>query len=63
MYPGMAGILVGVSVLCGSVASLAGPLVFWAVIRLRFLPAEEQTMVDTFGEEYFRYQWNVRSWI
>ena len=63
MYLGMVAILLGTSVLCGSLTSFLGPICFWLIIRLRFIPAEEQSMIETFGDDYIRYKSSVRSWI
>jgi protein-S-isoprenylcysteine O-methyltransferase Ste14 len=63
MYFGMVAILLGVSAICGSVASFAGPIAFWLVVRLHFVPAEEESMISIFGDEYRRYRARVRSWI
>jgi protein-S-isoprenylcysteine O-methyltransferase Ste14 len=63
MYLGMVAILLGVSVICGSVASFVGPISFWIVSRWRFIPAEEQSMIDTFGDAYRLYRAEVRNWM
>ncbi|HSQ74947.1 MAG TPA: isoprenylcysteine carboxylmethyltransferase family protein [Bacteroidota bacterium] len=63
MYLGMVLLLVGISLLCGSLASFIPPLLFWLIMRLRFIPAEEHSMTQTFGEEYIQYTRRVRSWI
>lgn len=63
MYLGMVAILLGTSVLCGSLTSFIGPIGFWLIVRLRFIPAEEQSMIETFGDDYIRYRSRVRSWI
>lgn len=63
MYLGMVGILLGTSLICGSLSSFLGPIGFWLIIRLRFIPAEEQAMTDAFGEKYNQYKGRVRRWI
>jgi protein-S-isoprenylcysteine O-methyltransferase Ste14 len=63
MYLGMIAILFGVSIICGSLTSFTGPLIFWIVIRIKFIGAEEQSMLDAFGEEYSGYKSKVGSWI
>jgi protein-S-isoprenylcysteine O-methyltransferase Ste14 len=63
MYLGMIAILFGVSMICGSLTCFAGPLIFWIVIRIKFIGAEEQSMLNTFGEEYIRYKDRVKSWV
>jgi protein-S-isoprenylcysteine O-methyltransferase Ste14 len=63
MYLGMVAILLGTSLLCGSLTGFLGPIGFWLIIRLRFIHAEEQSMIETFGDDYNRYKRRVRSWI
>jgi protein-S-isoprenylcysteine O-methyltransferase Ste14 len=63
MYLGMVAILFGTALLCGSLSSFLGPASFWLIIRLRFIPEEERSMIETFGEEYWEYRGKVRSWV
>jgi len=63
MYLGMVAILLGISLICGSLTSFAGPLAFCVIVRLRFIRAEEQSMGEVFGEQYNDYKSRVRSWI
>jgi protein-S-isoprenylcysteine O-methyltransferase Ste14 len=63
MYLGMTSILAGAAIICGSVTSFIGPLAFWLIMRLRFIPAEEKAMLDAFGDDYMRYKGRVHSWI
>jgi protein-S-isoprenylcysteine O-methyltransferase Ste14 len=63
MYFGMLIILLGISFICGSVMSLIGPIGFWIVIRIRFIPAEEHAMFDAFGSEYGHYKRRVLAWM
>jgi protein-S-isoprenylcysteine O-methyltransferase Ste14 len=63
MYLGMVAFLVGISLICGSLTSFIGPLIFWLIIRLRFIQAEERSMSEAFGEQYDAYKSRVRSWI
>jgi protein-S-isoprenylcysteine O-methyltransferase Ste14 len=63
MYVGMLAILFGIAIVCGSVTSLAGPIAFWIVMRVRFIPAEEQSMMTMFGDDYRQYKKKVLSWM
>jgi protein-S-isoprenylcysteine O-methyltransferase Ste14 len=63
MYLGMVAILLGTSLLCGSLTSFLGPIGFWLIVRLWFIPAEEHAMVETFGDAYRQYKSRVRSWV
>ena len=63
MYLGMVAILIGISVICGSISSFVGPMLFWIVARIRFIPAEERSMAEAFEEEYSTYKKKVHSWM
>jgi len=63
MYFGMLAILLGLSMIWGSLTSLVGPIGFWLVIRLRFIPAEERSMAEVFGDQYSHYKKRVFSWM
>jgi protein-S-isoprenylcysteine O-methyltransferase Ste14 len=63
MYFGMLIILVGISIVCGSIMSLVGPLCFWIIIRVRFIPREEESMSEIFGNEYNEYRKRVSCWM
>ena len=63
MYLGMVAILLGLSLICGSLSSLVGPIGFWLVVRFRFVWTEEQSMTEVFGEEYENYRSKVHSWL
>jgi len=63
MYLGMVAILLGISIICGSLMSFVGPIFYWVFIRVRFIPAEEQSMIDVFGDQYSAYKDQVHSLI
>ena len=63
MYFGMLFILLGISIICGSVMSLIGSIGFWIIIRIRFIPVEEQSMLDAFGSEYRDFTKRVLPWM
>jgi protein-S-isoprenylcysteine O-methyltransferase Ste14 len=63
MYLGMILALLGVCVLLGSPGPSPVPVVFYLIMRFVFIPAEERTMEETFGEEFERYRHAVRRWI
>jgi len=63
MYLGMTLFLLGTGILFGSVTAFAGTLFFIAAMEIYFIPDEEKTMFDTFGEEYINYKKKVRRWI
>lgn len=63
MYLGMASILLGVSLLLGSVISLISPVIFVFLMEKLFIPVEERNMEDIFGEQYLGYKKKVRRWV
>ncbi|KGP71302.1 methyltransferase family protein [Pontibacillus yanchengensis] len=63
MYLGFLSMLVGVSLLLGSLTSLLGPILFFIVINTVFIRYEEQDLEKTFGEEYMKYKQRVRRWV
>lgn len=63
IYLGMLAILLGVSVFLGAVSTFLFPVLFYLVIRLTFIPMEEQKMERIFGDDYLRYRRKVRRWI
>ena len=63
MYLGMVIFLIGIAVILGSVALLAGPTLFIVYItQFQILP-EERVMAQKFGADYTAYKNRVRRWI
>jgi protein-S-isoprenylcysteine O-methyltransferase Ste14 len=63
MYLGMAIILLGTVCTTGIASGLAVPLLFMAVIELRFIRPEEGMLREIFGEEFDAYCRRVRRWL
>jgi protein-S-isoprenylcysteine O-methyltransferase Ste14 len=63
MYLGMFSILLGVSLLLGSIVTLLSPIIFVFLMERLFIPVEEKNMEDVFGEQYLDYKRKVRRWI
>jgi protein-S-isoprenylcysteine O-methyltransferase Ste14 len=63
MYVGMIAALAGLAALLGTLAPALVVPAFAAVIRLRFIPAEEKAMAQTFGQAYEQYRKRVRRWL
>ena len=63
IYLGMASILLGVTVVQGTLVALAFPVIFVMVIEFFIIPGEEQNLEKIFGERYREYKKNVRRWI
>lgn len=63
MYLGMVFIMAGIAVILGSVASFAGPLIFFMVMHFYYIPLEEKVLENSLGEKYLEYKGSVRMWI
>jgi protein-S-isoprenylcysteine O-methyltransferase Ste14 len=63
MYLGMTLILFGVSILVGSLTAFVSSVAFFFISESRFIPPEENTMENLFGESYLEYMRRVRRWI
>jgi len=63
MYLGMTLILLGGSVALGSLTSFLGPIAFWSVINVIFIPFEERKLETTFGQRYLDFKNKVRRWL
>lgn len=63
MYLGMAGALLGVAIVLGSIAAFVGPVFFIIVKDAVFIPEEERNMRETFGVKYEEYCRRVRRWL
>lgn len=63
MYLGMAGALLGVAIVLGSIAAFVGPVFFIIVMEAVFIPEEERNMRETFGVKYEEYCRRVRRWL
>jgi protein-S-isoprenylcysteine O-methyltransferase Ste14 len=60
MYLGLVLIVLGVATLLGYATPFVAPTLLWAVLHYRFIPHEERTMFERFGERYSRYVHKVR---
>lgn len=63
IYLGMAAILLGVTVLQGTLVTLVFPVLFVVLIGLFIIPGEERNLEKVFGESYREYKKRVRRWI
>ncbi len=63
MYLGIVIVLSGVAVGVGSWPMLIAPVGFFGFMSLIFIPHEERTLRDIFGEAYSSYARRVRRWI
>lgn len=63
MYLGMTLILLGESILLGTLSSFTVPVTFLLIMQYRFIKTEESMLKETFGEEYIKYQQRTRRWM
>jgi protein-S-isoprenylcysteine O-methyltransferase Ste14 len=63
IYLGMAAILLGVTVVQGTLVTLVFPVMFVTVIELFMIPGEERNLEKIFGESYRDYKKRVRRWM
>ena len=63
MYLGMFLCLVSVSLIVNNLLGLLVLLVFFRIIRDRFVIKEEAQMEETFGADYLAFKQKVRRWI
>ncbi|MBN1157336.1 isoprenylcysteine carboxylmethyltransferase family protein [Candidatus Woesearchaeota archaeon] len=63
MYLGMATVLFGESIFLGSLSSFIVPVLFAVLMKTKFIPKEEASMMKAFGNEYCMYKKEVKRWI
>jgi len=63
MYLGFVLLLVGVSVVLGSLSPFLCVLAFGALMNRVIVPAEEQKLAAAFGPDWTSYERNVRRWL
>ena len=63
MYLGMCAILLGTAILLGSIVTFFSPFVFIVLMEILFIPMEEKSLENEFGQEYLNYKKRVRRWI
>lgn len=63
MYLGMFFCLIGVTLLVNNVLGLLVLLLFFFIIRQKFVLKEEVQMLETFGDDYAQFKARIRRWI
>jgi len=63
MYLGMFAILLGVTIVLGSLTTFAFPVIFIILMETIFIPLEENNLEKAFGKKYLDYKKKVRRWI
>lgn len=63
MYLGMFFCLIGVTLLVNNVLGLLVLLLFFFIIRQKFVLKEEVQIQETFGDDYAQFKARIRRWI
>lgn len=63
MYLGFVLTLLGAALLLNTVSAFLGPLAFFIVASLWYIPREERIAEEMFGDPYRAYRARVRRWI
>ena len=63
MYLGMALMLLGASLIAGTLAGLFVVPIFMAIIEIRFIRPEEMILRKLFGKDFENYCQQVRRWL
>jgi len=63
MYVGMIAIAAGTAVLLGTLTPIVVPTALAAILALKFVPMEEKSMEQAFGESWREYKKRVRRWL
>ncbi len=62
-YLGFALILLGVSIIHGTLITFVSPVAFVILMELMFIPFEEKNLEKKFGKKYLNYKRKVRPWV
>ena len=63
MYSGMTAVLIGMTIVHGSIMPFIIPALFVILCEVLFIRFEEENMGKTFGQKYLDYKRKVRRWI
>ncbi len=63
MYLGMVLILLGISIVLGSLIGFVFPILFAFLMQILFIPVEEKNLETIFGQKYLEYKEEVRCWL
>lgn len=63
MYLGVTTALIGIAIYLGDALAFLSPILFFAVVSIKFIPREEKLMENLFGKKYLDYKNQVRRWI
>ena len=62
-YLGMTILLLGVTIIHGTLITFVFPIIFIILMELFFIPFEEKNLERIFGKKYLNYKKKVRRWI
>ena len=63
MYLGAVSVLLGATVLLGSLAALLAPIAMLITLEILFIRRGEKSLEETFGKEYLEYKKRVGRWL
>jgi len=63
VYLGMVLIILGCSLISGSILSLLVPVIFTFIIHYKYILIEEAILEKCFGDKYLNYKRKVRCWM
>ena len=63
IYLGYIIILLGISVLLGSIIAFVSPVTFFLIMNFIVIPFEEEWLKRIFGKKYEKYKKQVRRWV
>jgi protein-S-isoprenylcysteine O-methyltransferase Ste14 len=63
MYLGMASVLLGVTIIHGTVSGFLSPVIYVGIMEVLFIPLEEKNLNRVFGTQYTEYSQKARRWI
>jgi protein-S-isoprenylcysteine O-methyltransferase Ste14 len=63
IYLGGVIIILGISVLMGSIIAFLAPIITFLIVEFYFIPIEEKKLEESFGNKYLEYKNQVRRWI
>jgi protein-S-isoprenylcysteine O-methyltransferase Ste14 len=63
VYLGGLILVLGISVLLGSITAFILPVIGFLIMEIHFIPIEEKKLKEAFGNKYLDYKTKVRRWI
>ncbi|NCO88299.1 hypothetical protein AUK04_04170 [Candidatus Roizmanbacteria bacterium CG2_30_33_16] len=63
MYLGFVSVLLGLSILLGTLSPFLTPVLMFIILETKFIPHEEETLEEIFGQKYKDYKNKIRRWL